>query len=140
MEAREFMTPLVEAVLAHLPVREAARQMAEHNVGSLLVCDTERLVGVITDRDIVLRVVARGLDAQDTKVRDVMTAKPVFCREDDDVRDVARTMAAKRIRRIPVMSRKNGIVGVISLSDLARAREGAGLVGEVLESAAAKRV
>jgi len=140
MRAREFMTPSVEAILSHLPVREAARQMKQHNVGILMVCDTDRLVGIVTDRDITVRVVARGLDPDLTRVADVMTTKPVFCYADDDMREVSHLMARHKIRRIPVMSRTEGLVGLLSLGDMVRAGEGARYVAEVLESAAARRL
>jgi CBS domain-containing protein len=92
--------------------------MAEQNVGALPVCDGSRLQGMITDRDIAVRAVANGRDA-DTRVREVMSEDVIWCSEDDDTQDVLGRMGDRQIRRIPVVDANRNLVGIVSLGDLA---------------------
>lgn len=103
-------------------IRDAARLMAEIDAGSLPVGDNDRLVGMITDRDIAVRAVAEG-KSPDTKVSEIMSQEVLYCFEDQDLEDVSRNMADVKVRRMPVVDRDKRLVGIISLGDLARSEE-----------------
>jgi CBS domain-containing protein len=87
-------------------------------VGSVPVCDGDRLLGMVTDRDITLRVTAEGRDPQ-VPVSQVMTAEVFYCYDDQDVKEAAKVMRKKQIRRLPIVNRENKLVGIVSLGDLA---------------------
>jgi CBS domain-containing protein len=93
--------------------------MMEIDAGSLPVGDNDRLVGVLTDRDIAVRAVAKEMPPT-TKVRDIMSAEVLYCYEDQTLDEVARNMADQQIRRLPVLDRDKRLVGIVSLADLAR--------------------
>ena len=97
----------------------AASLMAEIDAGALPVGENDRLVGMITDRDIVIRAVAQGKSA-DTKVADVMSKEVLYCFDTDEIDEVARNMGKARVRRLPVVNRDKRLVGIVSLGDLAR--------------------
>ena len=121
MKISELMTSNPDVVNPDQPIREAAQFMLRGDAGVMPVCDGERLVGMLTDRDIAVRAVAEGR-GPDTPVREVMTEEALFCWEDDDVSDVAAKMSEAQIRRFPVMSRgENRLVGIVSLGDLSQA-------------------
>jgi CBS domain-containing protein len=103
-------------------IRDAARLMAEIDAGSLPVGENDRLVGMITDRDIAVRAVAEG-KSPDTKVGDVMSHEVLYCFEDQDVEDVSQNMGDVKVRRMPLLNRDKRLVGIISLGDLARSEE-----------------
>ena len=115
----EVMTRDVRIVAPDQTIRDAAAQMAAADVGSLPVGENDRLVGMITDRDIVLRAVAAGRDAR-TAVREVMTDRIQYCFDDEDIDAVARNMADLGVRRLPVVNRDKRLVGIIALSNIAR--------------------
>ena len=98
---------------------EAARDMAEIDAGALPVADGDRLVGMITDRDIAIRAIGQGMGPE-AKVRDVMTAEIRYCFEDENVEDVLRNMGDQQLRRLPVLNRAKRLVGIISLCDVAQ--------------------
>ncbi|MBC8119575.1 MAG: CBS domain-containing protein [Burkholderiaceae bacterium] len=112
------MTPDVEVLRPEETLRDAARAMADLDVGSLPVCDGRRLVGMITDRDITIRAVAEGKSV-DTAVSEVMTDNVVWCVETDSVDDVLQQMADAQIRRIPVVDANRQLVGIVALGDIA---------------------
>ncbi|MDP3747939.1 MAG: CBS domain-containing protein [Phenylobacterium sp.] len=97
---------------------EAATRMAELDAGILPVSENDRLVGMITDRDIAIRGVAMSL-GPDAKVRDLMSTEVLYCYDDEDVDDVLRNMSQQQIRRLPVLDRNKRLVGIVSLADLA---------------------
>jgi CBS domain-containing protein len=97
----------------------AAEKMKQLDVGPLPVCDGERLVGMITDRDITVRATAAGRDPKTTKVRDVMTEEVFYCFEDQDLQDAAEMMERAQIRRLLILNRDKRLVGIVSLGDLA---------------------
>jgi CBS domain-containing protein len=115
------------------PIREAARLMKEIDAGFLPVGENDRLVGMITDRDIAVRAVAEG-KGPDTSVRDVMTKEVLYCFEDEDIETVAGRMCTLQVRRLPVLNRNKRLVGIISLSDICKAgeRNAAALGGDTL--------
>jgi CBS domain-containing protein len=118
MRVSECMTREVKIANPDQSLRNAAQAMAEVGAGVLPVGDNDRLVGMITDRDIAIRGVAQGRGPDD-KVRDVMTAEIRYCFEDEDIGDVLRNMGDIQVRRLPVLDRNKRLVGIISLGDLA---------------------
>ncbi|HZX77718.1 CBS domain-containing protein [Lysobacter sp.] len=118
MKVAEIMTTDVFLTAPTRTIREAAETMQRMDVGSLPVGDGDRLVGMVTDRDIAIRAVARGMGAE-TPVREVMTQDIRYCYEDEDVDSVARNMADLEVRRLPVVNRDKRLVGFVSLADFA---------------------
>lgn len=116
---KEIMTPSVEVIAPNATAADAARKMKDLDVGAIPVCDGEKLLGMITDRDLVLRVLALSRSPVDALVSDAMTPGLVYCYEDQDVEVAAELMAEKQIRRIPILSRSKQLVGIVSLGDLA---------------------
>jgi CBS domain-containing protein len=119
MQLKDVMTPGVEVIAPEASIYEAAEKMSHLDIGPLPVCDGERLVGMLTDRDITVRAVAAGRDPRMTPVRDIMTPDAVYGFEDQDVQDAARLMAQYQIRRLPVLNRSKQLVGMVALGDLA---------------------
>ncbi len=119
MFVREAMTPHAEWIAPTLSVAEAARKMRDHKIGCLPVGENDRLVGMLTDRDIVCRAVAAGLNPATTKTADVMTKGITWCFEDDTVEAAIDRLEAEKIHHIPVLSRQKRMTGILSLSDLA---------------------
>ena len=130
MRVSEAMTRDVRIASPNQSIREAARIMAEIDAGVLPVGENDRLVGMITDRDIAIRAVAEG-KGPDTSVREVMTQDVKYCFDDEDTDDVVRNMADQQVRRLPVVNRDKRLVGILSLGDLA-VMEGARPAGEAL--------
>jgi CBS domain-containing protein len=120
MKVADLMTRHVEFIDADSLVKDAAVMMGELDVGGLPVGGPERIEGVVTDRDILYRVVARGLDCAIVRVRDVLSRPIVACREDDTLRAAMDMMAANHIRRMPVRNGDGIVSGWITLSDLSR--------------------
>jgi CBS domain-containing protein len=119
MRVNEAMTADVQIANPNQSIQDAARMMAAIDAGVLPVGENDRLVGIITDRDIAVRAVAKGLSPS-TKVREVMSEGEVmYCYEDEDVEDVAHNMADIKVRRLPVLNRAKRLVGIISLGDIA---------------------
>jgi CBS domain-containing protein len=121
MTAREIMTPQATYLEPTHTVADAARQMATDDIGALPVCDGGKLVGMITDRDLVLRVINEGRDPQSTTVRDVVEeTEVVTIGADDPVEEAIRTMKDHAVRRLPVIDGRE-LVGIVSQADIARA-------------------
>ena len=118
MKIRDVMTQPVEIINASAPAVEAAAKMRELDVGSLPVCDGDRLQGLLTDRDIALRLVAAGLDANTTTVGEIMTPDVTYCFDDQTLDEAAVLMEAHQIRRLPILNRDKKLIGVLSLGDL----------------------
>lgn len=133
MQLKDVMTRGVEVVPPDTTLKEAAEKMRKLDVGPLPVCDGERLLGMLTDRDITVRAVAEGRNPTATKVREVMTPDIIYCFEDQDVREAARLMEKHQIRRLPILSRDKRLVGIVSLGDLAVGTGDQKLAGKVLE-------
>ncbi|AZO51024.1 MAG: CBS domain-containing protein [Mesorhizobium sp.] len=120
MKIRDCMTQAVRVASPDQTLRDAARAMADLDAGVLPVGENDRLVGMITDRDIAVRGVAEG-KGPDTKIREVMSAEVKYCFDDQEVDDILRNMGDLKLRRMPVISREHRLVGIISLGDLATA-------------------
>jgi len=133
MRVSQVMTRDAECIRPDATVQEAAGRMKTLDIGSLPVCDNDRLVGVITDRDIAVRSVADGRDPRADPVRGTMTPDLVYCFEDEDTEDAARKMREKQIRRLPVLNRDKRLVGIVSLGDLAVEAHDEKLSGRTLE-------
>lgn len=133
MQLKEVMTRDVEVVRPNAALKQAAEKMRDLNVGSLPVCDGQRLVGLLTDRDITVRAVAAGRDPLVTEVREAMTGDIIYCFEDQSVEEAAQLMAERQIRRLPIIDRNKQLVGIVSLGDLAVDTGDPARVGHVLE-------
>jgi CBS domain-containing protein len=115
----EVMTREIQVARPDQTIREAAMMMAREDIGSLPVGENDKLVGMITDRDIAVRAVAEGR-SPDTSVREVMTEKIKYCYDDEDVERVAQNMAELQVRRLPVVNRDKRLVGIVALSNVAQ--------------------
>lgn len=120
MRVSECMTRDVRIATPGQSIRDVAKIMAEIDAGVMPVAENDRMIGMITDRDIAIRAVAQG-KGPDTPVRDVMSKEQVlYCYEDEDLDHVAKNMGEERVRRLPVVNRDKRLVGIVSLGDLAQ--------------------
>jgi CBS domain-containing protein len=133
MKIKDVMTRNVAVVHPSTTIEEAADLMKTHDVGLLPVCEGERLVGVLTDRDITVRAVAVGQSPVTTMVSDAMTPDIYSVFDDQDVEDAARVMKQQQVRRVVVLDGDKRLVGIASLGDLAVDTADAMLTGEVVE-------
>lgn len=133
MRVSEIMTKDVQCMESSATVREIASKMKELDTGAIPICQNDRLVGMVTDRDIVLKTLADGADPGSAKASDIMTGPIVYCLEDQDVEDAARIMEEMQIRRLPVLSDEKRLVGILSLGDVATRGTSEALSGEVLK-------
>ena len=121
MKINECMCKDVCFVKPDCKVYDAARIMCENHIGCIPICNDEKnVVGIITDRDILLRTVACDKDTKSTRVSDIMTTNVCTCKCEDDITDAENKMARHQIRRIPVVDNKNKVVGILTMGDLAR--------------------
>jgi CBS domain-containing protein len=125
------MTRDVRLVRPNQSIRDAAHLMAELDIGCLPVEENNRMVGMITDRDIAVRAVSEGFGPE-TPIRDVMSREVKYCYDDQSVDEVTRNMAELRVRRLPVVDRHKRLVGILSLGDLAVAERSQDEAGEAL--------
>jgi CBS domain-containing protein len=124
MKITEVMTPNPEVVTPDQPIQEAARRMLDADTGALPVGEDQRLIGMVTDRDITVRAVAEGRGPE-TPVREVMSEKLLFAWDDQDVDEVAMQMSDAQVRRMPILSRQEErLVGMVSIGDLVQANQG----------------
>ena len=128
----DVMTRGVRTMAPNETIIKAAQAMEELDVGVIPVCDGDHLVGMVTDRDIVLRGVAQGRPMDSTPLSDVMTKDARWCFEDETVDDVVESMRDSQIRRVPVMDRDKHLVGILSLGDVATKASDA-IAGQALE-------
>jgi CBS domain-containing protein len=129
----EVMTRQVEYVRPADTIVEASEKMRALNVGALPVCDGNRLQGMLTDRDIVLRAIAEHRDPSSMRVHEAMSPGVVYCYEDQRAEDAAHIMRERQIRRLPVLNRENQLVGIVSLGDLAVKTKETTATAEALE-------
>jgi CBS domain-containing protein len=130
MKVRDVMSPEVQLCTPDDTLKDAAEAMVALALGLLPVTDNERLVGMISDRDIAVRGVALGR-GPDSRVGDVMTAEVKYCYDDQDLDEITTNMGDIQVRRLPVLSRDKRLVGIIALGDIAQAQAGNG-TGEAL--------
>ena len=119
MKVKEIKTPKVAFVRSDDSIKQAALKMEELGVGALPVVVGEDVVGMLTDRDIVIRTIAQGLDAETHKVADALTEGVVSCKEGDDVGTVVDLMEKEQVRRVVVKDEQQNVTGIVSLGDLA---------------------
>lgn len=122
MRISECMTRKVEIAAPDQSLVEAARLMADLDVGALPVAENDRLIGMVTDRDIVVRGLAQG-HGLDTPIRDVMSGEVLYCFEDQTLEEVSQNMGDIQVRRLPVLNRDKRLVGIVSLGDIASGEE-----------------
>lgn len=130
---RDIMTRDVEIIAPKATVQEAAKKMQDLNVGALPVCDGDKLIGMITDRDLVMRVLAEGRNPTTVTVSEAISKDVVFCFEDDGVDKASQLMARHQIRRLPVMSSTKRLVGIVTLGDVAVHGKNSEASGDVLQ-------
>lgn len=128
---KELMSTDVRVISPDQTIREAAQQMLEGNFGMMPVGENDRLIGSISDRDIVIRAVAGGMDT-DTKVREVMSKGIYWAYEDDSVTEVAKLMSERQIRRLPIVNADKRLVGIVALGDFAVDTADIAVAGEAL--------
>ena len=132
MQLKDIMTPAVERLPHDASVQEVAQMMKAIDVGMIPVYDGGRLVGMVTDRDLALRVVAEGCDVAHTPAHAVMTPAVISCYEDQTVDEAAQVMEQHQIRRLIVLNRHKRLVGIVALGDLATHRRSKKVAGEAL--------
>ena len=140
MRLRDVMTRDVEVVGPEESLAAAAERMRQFDTGALPVCHGRKLVGIITDRDLVVRGLALHLDAESTPVERCMSEDVVWCTEDEELRDAMRKMAENQVRRLLVLDGERNVVGILSLGDASREgpqREAAAALGAISEPAPA---
>ena len=121
MKAKEAMHKGVEWVSPDTPVTTLAKKMLEQDIGAIPIGENDRLIGIVTDRDITLRAVANGKDISGLTARDVMTKGIVWCRDIDEVNQAANVMQTKQVRRLPVIDQNKRMVGILSVGDISHA-------------------
>lgn len=119
MKVSEVMTKGVETIAPDQSAREAASFMLRADAGSIPVADGDRLIGMVTDRDIAVRGIANG-HGPDTPVRELMSGGPICARADEDIEEAAVRMSEAQVRRLPVLDKDDKLVGIVSLGDLSR--------------------
>lgn len=133
MKAKDLMTQNPEIISPETTLKKAAEKMRDQDIGFLPIGENDRLIGVITDRDLAIRGVAEGKDPNKSTVRDVITDEIRYCMENDTLDKVADMMSNLKIRRLAVLNDNKRIVGVISLGDVATKSQDAKLTGKVTE-------
>jgi CBS domain-containing protein len=133
MRISEIFSTDVELATPDMTILEIAQKMKERDCGSVPVRDGDRLAGMITDRDIVVRCIAEGKDPEETTAGEVMTSGILYCYDDEDAKDVAKNMAETKVRRLPVLNRDKRLVGIVSLGDLSVGCEDNAILGETME-------
>lgn len=131
MQVSEAMTRDVKIANPNQSLHDVARIMAECDIGCLPVGENDRLVGMITDRDIAVRAVAQGMSPDETTVREVMSTEVKYCYDDADISDVARNMGDVQLHRLPVVDHEKHLVGILALADVANC-EGPDDAGEAI--------
>ena len=123
MQVQDIMTKNPATVTPDTPLRDAARLMKDEDVGVIPVVESagsKRLVGLVTDRDITVRVVAEGRDASQSRVQDAMSATLKTCKASDDVNDVMDVMSREQVRRVPIVDERGALIGIVSQADIVR--------------------
>jgi CBS domain-containing protein len=121
MKVKSSMHKGVEWVSPDTPVRVLANVMREQDIGAIPIGENDRLIGMVTDRDVAVRAVANGSDVSSLTAKDIMTKGIAWCRDGDDVSHAANIMQSKQIRRLPVIDKNKRMVGILSLGDLSHA-------------------
>lgn len=120
MNVKDVMNPETTLTTPTTSIKEAAETMSRNRIGFLPVGENDRLQGTVTDRDIVVRGISKGKDAQSTAISEVFTEELFYCRDDEAVEDVTRKMGQNQVRRLPVIDSDKRFVGVVSIGDIAQ--------------------
>jgi len=136
MKVKEVMHTGVTWVAPDMVVAEVAKKMRDEDIGAVPVGENDRLIGMVTDRDITCRGVAEGADPKNLTARDVMSEGIIFCRDEEEVDDAIRIMEDKKIRRLPVLDDKKRMVGMLSLGDVS-SKVPESMSGEVMRAVSA---
>lgn len=136
MKVKQAMHKQAEWCDPSTPVSELAKIMKSKDIGAIPIGENDKLVGMVTDRDIAIRGVANGRDMAKLTARDVMSGKIIYCTEDEDIEDAVRLMEEKQVRRLPVINAKKRMVGMLSLGDVSHA-VGQSLSGELVKAVSA---
>lgn len=120
MKIKEVMTHDVSFVTPETPVSEVARKMRDEDIGAVPVVENDRMIGMVTDRDIVVRCVASG-NPMDATARTAMSPRILYCYDDQTVNEILENMGEQQVRRMPVVNRDKRLVGVVSIGDLSQA-------------------
>jgi len=134
MLVKEVMSKNPDALSEEMTIKQAASEMKKFDFGFLPIRHNGEIVGVVTDRDIVIRALADGLDPAQTKLKEIMTKEIYYCHEDDDIKKVADMMSEKQVHRIAVFDKNNQFSGVISIGDIARKCHDTSLCGRLTEA------
>lgn len=121
MKVRDVMHRGVEWLSPDTPIATVAKKMLEHDIGAIPIGENDRLVGMVTDRDITIRAVVQGKDISKLTALDVMTSGVIYCRDAEEIDDAARIMESKQIRRLPVIDENKRMVGIVTLGDISHA-------------------
>lgn len=133
MKVKEVMSTNVKQISTNAMISEAAEKMKTFNIGVLPIFDNNKIVGLLTDRDIVVRAIAAGLDPKTTLIKNVYTPEVLSCSEDDDIETAAKIMEDNKVRRLMVFSNTQTLAGILSVGDLALKTSKDHLTYEVLE-------
>ncbi len=136
MKVKEAMHQGVQWVEPSTPVKEIAKLMRDHDIGAIPIGEADKLIGMVTDRDLVCRGLAQGGDANKLTARDVMSKGIVYCRENADLSEAVRLMQTNKIRRIPVINEAKRMVGMLAIGDITHASPRA-LAGEMMTAVSA---
>lgn len=136
MKVKQAMHKQAEWCDPSTPISELAKIMKSKDIGAIPIGENDKLVGMVTDRDIAIRGVANGRDTTKLTASDVMSGKIIYCTEDEDIEDAVRLMEEKKVRRLPVINAKKRMVGMLSLGDVSHAA-GQNLSGELVKAVSA---
>lgn len=120
MQVQEIMTSNAAVIDPNTTVGDAARKMRADNIGALPIGENDRLIGMVTDRDIAMRAVAEDRASGNVSIREAMSERVYYCFDDDDVQQAAKVMAEHQVHRLPILNREKRLVGILALADLAR--------------------
>lgn len=119
-QVKDVMSPNYKWMAPDSPVAQVAQAMRDMDVGFMPLAENDKMIGMVTDRDITVRAIAEGKDPAKTQARDVMTPKTYYCYDDQDVEEVCNNMGEIQVRRLPVVNRDKRLVGIVSLGDLSQ--------------------
>lgn len=119
-QIKDVMSQNFKFMAPDSPIAQVAQQMRDIDCGFMPLAENDKIIGMITDRDITVRAIAEGKDPANTPARDVMTAKTYYCYDDQDVEEVCNNMGEIQVRRLPVVNREKRLVGIVSMGDLAQ--------------------
>lgn len=133
MLVKDVMTMNAKFVAPNTSLEEIAKMMCNHDFGFIPIGEDDKLTGIITDRDIVIRALAKGLDMKKTQAGEILTEKVLYCFDDDTLEKAAKSMEKQQVSRLIVVNHNKRLVGIISLGDICRKTHNDALCGEVID-------